>query len=73
MSTIETLLQKQYGNLHDVIPPLVSELGQVGASIKLGVRQNWLSRWMKRNGYVKGVQYVRLTDKARVELEGVQP
>jgi hypothetical protein len=61
-STIERLLASQHGNLHEVIPPMVQELGQVGASQKLGVTQNWVSRWLKDNGYKPKIVYTRTHD-----------
>lgn len=72
MSTIEKLLEKQHGDLHQTIPLLVNRLGQVDASKVLGVTQSWLSRWLARNGYVAGVVYVKMTDKAREALKEVQ-
>ena len=58
-STIEKLLEQQHGDLEAVIPPLVSEIGQADAAQQLGVRQSWISRWLKVNGYVAVTQYVK--------------
>lgn len=58
-STVETLLEKQHGDLNDVIPKLASEIGQQDAAQKLGVRQSWISRWLRINGYVAVTQYVK--------------
>lgn len=60
--TVERLLVMQHGNLHEVIPRLVQELGQVGASEKLGVTQNWVSRWLKANGYAMQIVYIRTNE-----------
>ena len=57
--TIERLLTAQHGNLHQVIPDMVQKMGQVGASQKLGVTQNWVSRWLRDNGYEPRIVYVR--------------
>jgi hypothetical protein len=72
MSTIEMLLEKQYGDLHQIIPALVNDVGQVEAATRLGVKQNWLSRWLATNGYSRETVWIRITDKARQALEGVQ-
>lgn len=72
MSTIEKLLEKQHGDLHQTIPLMVNKIGQVETAKRLGVTQSWLSRWLSRNGYVAGVVYIRLTDQARAMMEGVQ-
>lgn len=59
LSTIEKLLKERHGNLHDVIPRMVSEHGQLNTSQQLNVSQNWISRWLAKNGYVKHVAWVR--------------
>lgn len=59
MSTVETLLEQQHGDLHEVIPRLASELGQAKAASRLKVNQAWLSRWLRDNRYVKVTQYVK--------------
>lgn len=58
-STIEKLLADNHGNLHEVIPSLASRVGQEEAARALGVRQAWISRWLRLNGYVQKIQYVK--------------
>lgn len=59
MSTIEGLLEKEHGDLHEVIPRLATELGQAEAARRLEVKQSWLSLWLRTNGYVRVTQYVK--------------
>lgn len=59
MSTIEALLEKEHGDLHEVIPRLATELGQEKAAQRLEVKQSWLSLWLRTNGYVRVTQYVK--------------
>jgi hypothetical protein len=61
VSTIEPQLAQQYGNLDNVIPVLVEKLGQEGAARVLGVKQSWISRWLKDNGYKPTVKYIKAT------------
>lgn len=58
-SVIEQLLTQAHGNLHEVIPSLASRVGQEETARTLGVRQAWVSRWLRMNGYVQKVQYVK--------------
>ena len=58
-NTIESLLQDDFGDLHQVIPQLVSLHGQQEAAQMLGVPQRWISHWLKRHGYVLVKQWVR--------------
>lgn len=62
MSTIQELLEKEYGDLNEVIPRLATELGQEKAARRLSVKQSWLSLWLRTNGYVKVTQYVKESD-----------
>lgn len=64
-STIRTLLEKQHGNLHDVIPALCTEIGQSATAQKLGVTQSWVSRWLRDNGYHAQIIYVQTTESER--------
>lgn len=57
--TIEGLLQDQHGDLHEVIPSMVSIHGQQKAAYLLNVTQAWISRWLKENGYVEERRWVR--------------
>ena len=47
----EERLSKKYDNLEKTIVILVNELGQLEAAQRLGVSQNWVSRYLKRLGY----------------------
>lgn len=62
MSTVETLLEQQHGDLHEVIPRLASELGQSKAANVLSVNQAWLSRWLRENDYIKVTQYIKASE-----------
>lgn len=63
-SGIEQLLTQTHGNLHEVIPMLASRVGQEETARTLGVRQAWVSRWLRLNGYVQRVEYVRNESEA---------
>lgn len=65
---IEPQLEALYGDLDYVIPRLATEMGQDGAARELStprltVKQNFISRWLKDNGYVKRIQYVKKGNK----------
>ena len=62
-------LEKQYGDLHLLIPPMVNMHGQAFVAQSLGVSQYFISNWLKQNGYVMGITYIRITDKAKEALE----
>jgi len=64
ISVIEKLLTQAHGNLHEVIPMLASRVGQEETARTLGVRQAWVSRWLRTHGYVQVVQYVRNESEA---------
>ncbi len=53
------------GNLHDVIPPMVNQLGQHQAAHQLGVSPFTINRWLRQNGYVLKRQYVRESEEKR--------
>jgi hypothetical protein len=63
-SSIERVLTEHHGNLHEVIPSLASRVGQEETARTLGVRQAWVSRWLRTHGYVQVVQYVRNESEA---------
>lgn len=44
-------LELRYGNLHDLIPKRVSEVGQKRTAEEIGVRQSFISDWLRANGY----------------------
>ena len=50
-------LERNVGNLHEVIPSMVNLHGQAEAARRLGVSQFTISRWLKDNGYVQKVRY----------------
>lgn len=52
-------LQAQYGDLHQVIPHMVNELGQLKASQKLGTSVATINRWLKENHYNLSRIYVK--------------
>jgi predicted transcriptional regulator len=62
--TIEGLLQDQHGDLHTVIPEMVTVHGQEKAAHLLGVTQSWISRWLRENGYVEEKRWIRQQPEA---------
>lgn len=54
-------LEKEHGDLHKLIPPLVNEQGQHATAKQLGVSVSTINNWLMRNGYVLKRQYVRNT------------
>ena len=50
-------LEKEYGDLHKIIPPLVNEGGQKYAAFQLGVSQATISEWLRDNGYTAKTTY----------------
>lgn len=58
--SIEDRLIQQYGDLHKVIPDLAAQHGQEETARLLMVKQAWISRWLKENGYVQEVKYVQM-------------
>jgi hypothetical protein len=48
-----------HGNLHEVIPAMVNQIGQLKAADRLGVSPHTVNRWLKENGYKLKRQYVR--------------
>lgn len=57
------MLEKERGDLHAVIPPLVDRCGQIGAAQALGVSSATISRWLKDNGYKGRMVYKRDWEK----------
>jgi hypothetical protein len=55
---------EQYGNLHEIIPPLVNKCGQHQAAQQLGVSAFTINRWLKANGYRRVQRYERLEPEA---------
>lgn len=67
-SRIQPQLEALYGDLDYVIPRLCTELGQDGAARTLStksltINQAFISRWLKENGYIKRIQYVKKGSK----------
>lgn len=52
-------LERQYGDLHQVIPPLVNQFSQAEAAMRLGVSSATISKWLKDNNYVLKLEYVK--------------
>jgi len=44
-------LERKFGDLHSVIPPLVNEFGQSKTAAKLGISAASVSKWLISNGY----------------------
>lgn len=57
-SNVLAAVEKEKGDLHKVIPPLVNAGGQKLAAMALNVSQATISEWLTRNRYVRKVQYV---------------
>lgn len=57
-------LEQKHGSLHQVIPPLVNQHGQFKTGQMLGVCSASINRWLKMNGYVLKMQYVRRESEA---------
>ncbi len=52
-------LEKKYGDLHVVIPPLVNRYGQQTAANILGVAASTICVWLQENGYKRVTRYER--------------
>lgn len=52
-------LESKRGNLEEVILPLVNKLGQKRAAEELGLAASTVCTWLKDNGYVQKVSYVK--------------
>lgn len=69
-SAKEAHLTNIFGNLHDLIPRITSEMGQVGAADYLTtptcpISHTWVARWLSRNGYARVVRYERIEGGAQ--------
>lgn len=58
-------LEKEYGDLKQIIPPLVNEGGQKYAAFQLNTAQSTISKWLKNNGYRQEIKWVKQTDLER--------
>lgn len=67
-SSTEKLLERQHGDLHQIIPRKVAELGAPVTARQLGVNTSWIRHWMRRHGYRLHRQAVRHGDGARREI-----
>lgn len=52
-------LEKEYGDLEEIIPRLVNEGGQTYAAFQLGTTATTISKWLKAHGYIQKVTYVK--------------
>lgn len=57
-------LVKEKGKPEEVIVPLVNQIGQVAAAKQLGIAAATVNLWLKENGYVKEVRYVKKEGQA---------
>lgn len=64
-------LEQKRGNLHHVIPPLVSQHGQVETARLLGLSAATISKWLRRNRYWQTNQWLTL-EQARRELAALR-
>jgi hypothetical protein len=59
-------LEQKHGDLHKVIPHLVNEHDQRKAAEILGVSTATISTWLKNNGYLPHIEYVRKSEQHAV-------
>lgn len=53
-------IEAQHGALDEVIPRLLNQMGsQKAVADHLGVAHSTINLWVKQNGYVRQVRYVR--------------
>lgn len=52
-------VERERGDLHKVIPPLVNAGGQKAAAAALNVTQATISGWLRKNGYQQIVKWER--------------
>lgn len=57
-------LEREHGDLHDVIPQLVNIHGQSKAGELLGVCSATINKWLKEHHYRKVIMYVRDEEKS---------
>lgn len=55
-------IEREHGDLTELIPQLVNQFGQVETAQRLNVSQHTISRWLKENGYIRHTQYVHRTE-----------
>ncbi len=59
-STKVRLLEKEHGDLHQVIPDLVNDYGQIKTGLLLGVSSATISRWLRQHGYRLVMKWERI-------------
>lgn len=52
-------LEMKFGDLKELIPAWVALFGQEETARKLGVSQSWVHYWLKREGYIKQIVYIK--------------
>ena len=52
-------LEKEYGNLEEIIPKLVNEGGQTYAAFQLGTTATTISKWLKAHGYIQKTEWIK--------------
>lgn len=52
-------IERERGDLHQIIPHLVNEQGQHATARQLGVSVSTINNWLMRNGYILKRQYIR--------------
>lgn len=56
---LKEIEQRHGRSLHDIIPPLVNEMGSAKAAAKqLGVADSTITTWLKEHGYIRITHYV---------------
>lgn len=58
-------IEREYSDMHSVIPKLVNVHGQAQAAQLLGISQTTVSKWLKDNGYVRVIRFERLNDQPK--------
>lgn len=63
-SPTEAYLKEIHGDLHDVIPTLLTNMSQRQAALclsdkNISVSQAWVSNWLRDNGYNRVTRWVR--------------
>lgn len=62
--TLEQLAVEQGRPLERIIPPVVDRWGVVGGAKKLGYSPSTISGWLKNNGYIGRMTWVKKTTPA---------
>jgi len=70
MKKLEKLAVERKRSLDWIIPPLVNDLGVVGAAKSLGFAPSTISKWLKDNDYISRPWWVKKMtpgDKASID------